>query len=321
MQRLVRRSFVGYGHATISTGLHIHGGYRKQALLAQLGVLSLSERWDSLLMWSHYADSHRGFAIGLSTSHGFFAKRDPRNILVPAVGPMGQECYQYNRVPPLSKVFYTDQRANLQRRTIVDVILTTGKEIYDYASFLLKGTDWSYEREWRLFRRLLNECDGDRLSVQRKGKKVGFFCHDQGSVDADGSPVKLFEIPAECLVEVILGVNMSLSMKTRIAAALATDPKLKHVTLKVARTSRQGYAMEALIVRADALAAVTAHEGLEERLRCDVREALAVLPLSDLEQIRAMTERETFTHRISPEVLKSALDEAIAEKTPRAGDA
>ena len=28
------------------------------------GVLSLSARWDSILMWSHYADKHRGYCIG-----------------------------------------------------------------------------------------------------------------------------------------------------------------------------------------------------------------------------------------------------------------
>ena len=28
------------------------------------GVLSLSKRWDSILMWSHYAEHHKGFCIG-----------------------------------------------------------------------------------------------------------------------------------------------------------------------------------------------------------------------------------------------------------------
>lgn len=30
------------------------------------GVLSFSERWDSLLMWSHYADNHKGFCVGVN---------------------------------------------------------------------------------------------------------------------------------------------------------------------------------------------------------------------------------------------------------------
>lgn len=28
------------------------------------GILSLSRRWDSILMWSHYGDYHRGFCVG-----------------------------------------------------------------------------------------------------------------------------------------------------------------------------------------------------------------------------------------------------------------
>nr|HAT8714754.1 DUF2971 domain-containing protein [Legionella jordanis] len=32
-----------------------------------LGVLSLSSRCDSILMWSHYADYHRGFCIGFKS--------------------------------------------------------------------------------------------------------------------------------------------------------------------------------------------------------------------------------------------------------------
>ena len=36
------------------------------------GVLSLSRTNDSLLMWAHYADSHRGFVLGLDETHPFF---------------------------------------------------------------------------------------------------------------------------------------------------------------------------------------------------------------------------------------------------------
>ncbi|EPJ44297.1 MAG: hypothetical protein OFPII_35920 [Osedax symbiont Rs1] len=36
------------------------------------GILSMTERIDNLLMWSHYADSHTGFVIGFDPSHDFF---------------------------------------------------------------------------------------------------------------------------------------------------------------------------------------------------------------------------------------------------------
>src|SRR5262249_27556412 len=93
--------------------LNLHGGYRKQSRLWQLGILSLSERWDSLLMWSHYADSHRGLAIGLRTDHGFFQKRDLRQILMPGSSVMGGECYSYRDVPPLSKIMYGSERVTM----------------------------------------------------------------------------------------------------------------------------------------------------------------------------------------------------------------
>jgi Protein of unknown function (DUF2971) len=36
--------------------------------LGSRGVFSLSERWDSVLMWSHYADHHRGICIEFDTT-------------------------------------------------------------------------------------------------------------------------------------------------------------------------------------------------------------------------------------------------------------
>lgn len=45
------------------------------------GVLSLSGRWDSILMWSHYANFHKGFNIGYNESKmrnsGLFGKGGP----------------------------------------------------------------------------------------------------------------------------------------------------------------------------------------------------------------------------------------------------
>ena len=38
------------------------------------GILSLSERRDSLLMWAHYARSHTGLAVGFDASNPFFAQ-------------------------------------------------------------------------------------------------------------------------------------------------------------------------------------------------------------------------------------------------------
>ena len=43
-----------------------------ERLSQQVGILCLTEVPDSLLMWAHYADSHKGFLVGFNTTHTFF---------------------------------------------------------------------------------------------------------------------------------------------------------------------------------------------------------------------------------------------------------
>ena len=50
-----------------------------------LGVFCLSQNSDSFLMWSHYADSHKGFIIGFDSEHEFFQK-PRRDVNYPEIG-------------------------------------------------------------------------------------------------------------------------------------------------------------------------------------------------------------------------------------------
>ena len=34
-------------------------------------IFCMSQVWDSILMWAHYADSHKGFVVGFDMSHPF----------------------------------------------------------------------------------------------------------------------------------------------------------------------------------------------------------------------------------------------------------
>ena len=77
--------YLDWGGGTHVPPVVIIGGCAKQRRCDQLGVLSLSARSDSSVMWSHYADSHRGFLIGFSTEHEFFP-RDKRTVPVVETG-------------------------------------------------------------------------------------------------------------------------------------------------------------------------------------------------------------------------------------------
>lgn len=94
-----------------------------------IGILSLSKRWDSSVMWAHYTSDHSGFVVGFDETHPFFSRQvdDPQDL------------------GALRNVSYAKERVNIEWP-------------HDHADepFLLfrKNTDWSYEEEVRLVRGL-----------------------------------------------------------------------------------------------------------------------------------------------------------------------
>ena len=94
-----------------------------EALNRNVGILSLTEVSDDVVMWAHYADSHRGFLIGFDERHPFFNRRRSED----------DDFYS------LRRVIYADlPPARSIRDVSGDAILVT------------KAARWSYEREWRM---------------------------------------------------------------------------------------------------------------------------------------------------------------------------
>jgi len=100
--------------------------------LNKIGVLSLASRNDNLVMWSHYAESHRGFVIGLRTDCDPLTKR---------AGDVGGE-------GELRAMKYVTDR----------LVLPADKVDLPPDTLFRKDTLWSYEGEWRVVRRL-TQCD------------------------------------------------------------------------------------------------------------------------------------------------------------------
>lgn len=89
------------------------------------GIVSLAERADCPLMWSHYGDQHRGICVGYSVPED-------------AAGQVRRVQYGGSRLIEVSKVaamLAGDDRAQ--------------REV-DEAVLLRKAASWGYEREWRL---------------------------------------------------------------------------------------------------------------------------------------------------------------------------
>jgi hypothetical protein len=93
-----------------------------QAFNNNVGILSLSVIPDHELMWSHYADSHKGLVLCFDEQHAFFNRRRSEN----------DEFYF------VSEVRYSDSPALSMASLDGDMLLVT------------KGTKWTYEKEWRM---------------------------------------------------------------------------------------------------------------------------------------------------------------------------
>lgn len=100
-----------------------------------IGVFSLSEVPDSLLMWAHYARSHTGFVLAFDSKHTYFNEAKSPN----------------DEFRHLRRVVYRNARPGGPLTSLdgVDV-------------FLVKSEQWDYEREWRVLRPLSEATTIDR---------------------------------------------------------------------------------------------------------------------------------------------------------------
>lgn len=113
-----------------------------QAHLCHSRVLCVSEVLANVVMWSHYAEQHQGVAFKLRCDN------ELDNILLAA-----------------RQVRYTDQFISFPDEDVFARHLT-GEVRIDLASLIwqivyTKHVDWSYEKEWRVHRPLLDEPAGD----------------------------------------------------------------------------------------------------------------------------------------------------------------
>lgn len=89
------------------------------------GVLSMSTKWDNILMWSHYADLHRGVC------YGFWEEKLRNSELFGKGGPVG---YNPDNVFPFINPFEEN------------IMIKGFTETHN------KANVWNYESEYRLFK-------------------------------------------------------------------------------------------------------------------------------------------------------------------------
>jgi hypothetical protein len=91
---------------------------------SKTGICCFSERWNSILMWSHYADKHRGICLGFNTKD-----------LVGRADCLFEKIRRKKSSPSFD--FKKMGHEAGQDEFISNYIFT-------------KASDWAYEKEWRL---------------------------------------------------------------------------------------------------------------------------------------------------------------------------
>lgn len=91
-----------------------------------IGILSLTTKFDNLLMWAHYSNEHKGFVVEFDSENDFFKMKDDNYIY------KGIQKVNYSKIRPHKFLIENEW-----------------EEI-----FLTKSEEWSYENEYRIIQRL-----------------------------------------------------------------------------------------------------------------------------------------------------------------------
>ncbi|QXI10581.1 DUF2971 domain-containing protein [Pseudomonas zeae] len=194
--------------------------YKIREKLKTVGIYSLSSVNDEILMWSHYADNHKGFCIGFDTLH---KNTTPQTKSFPV---NYRNTFSDLNDPDIVIKFYTDIFSKYRHlpprawQAKSDKLATILKKEDDLRGGISVLTDkyhkWSYEQEFRL-------------------------------VDEKTYGVKKFK--PKCLKSITFGLRTSEEDKLKIIEICKRTDK-KHVIFFQAEKSRHSFELEIVEIKA-----------------------------------------------------------------------
>lgn len=181
------------------------------ALSRGVGILSLSESADNLLMWAHYAQSHEGMVIGFRTASPFLTRQDSHQ----------------NAMHDLRPVEYCQTRPILEELTFMSTV----------HMFFTKGDVWSYEKEWRMYTAMPEEDTAGLLAAMIK-----FIAQNHELPMLPQCPVRLFDFPPDAVASIILGSRANAETEQSVRDVISK--KYPTAELLRARTSASRFELE-----------------------------------------------------------------------------
>lgn len=174
-----------------------------ESRMHHIGIVSLSENKENLLMWAHYANEHKGVVVGIAdfpTKNSIFHRIFRADALINS--SWGEEWSPFDGKPnPVSYrkgLRYRNDKFDYDYSNIS----AQGADRILYEVFMQKSDEWIYEQEHRVVLRI-EQADRvivpDIYSVQNKKirKKIQFASYAGAGSSKDSYIVDLFEIEDE----------------------------------------------------------------------------------------------------------------------------
>lgn len=173
----------------------------------KIGILSLTEANNNLLMWSHYALNHTGFVIEFNEKHPFFDQRKKEK--------------EFRRF--LKKVSYSIKRPTvfmLDPKALDKDDQKGHLERWVTEIFFMKSEHWSYEKEWRMIEQL-SECEN--------------------IIHSEPQNIYLFPFPKDCIKGLIFGCRIQVETKQKLISIISSDADYSHLKIQQAEKDEQEY--------------------------------------------------------------------------------
>lgn len=208
-------------HTVINSGEELGGGKLEKfkehiRKFEPFGCYCLTKSPENLLMWSHYADKHRGICIGYNVEKICDMQQD----LFPVNYNFESEYKDFNNMfgdlcgLMCSSISISKSEKKKNDRRIIEIL------------FAKKASNWEYEKEWRILR-CLGDSKTDKITT---------------NVDIPDYKRKKTIDPNEAIDSIILGAKMSDQVKEVIIKYI--KEKYPKIHLQQAKLSKEGYKIE-----------------------------------------------------------------------------
>ena len=154
-----------------------------EVLLKNTRIICLSEKYDSMLMWSHYADYHKGFCIvynkSVDTEADVYASDDSLIKKKPVLMPVEYVETQLDLTEEVSEYVRAYKMPNIMEMYPPFTNLSQEKL---RKAITQKSLDWEYEKEWRIIPRhisLEHESNLHHMIAKPAALIIGCKCSEQ----------------------------------------------------------------------------------------------------------------------------------------------